>query len=151
MASLTSRPLEVPEGSSAAALGPAVCVRPCRYGRGVFATRKIHKDELFDWAPVVRAPWPAHERPEVNTTMMSDYVYAWVDGGGPQHEDVVASALGLGSMYNHSFEPNALYVRRKDENRLDYVALRDIEAGEEILINYNGNPTDRTPLWFPTF
>jgi SET domain-containing protein len=28
------------------------------------------------------------------------------------------------------------------------VALRDIEAGEEVTTNYNGNPDNLKPVWF---
>jgi SET domain-containing protein len=28
--------------------------------------------------------------------------------------------------------------------------VRDIEAGEEITINYNGDWNNPTPVWFPT-
>ena len=35
-----------------------------------------------------------------------------------------------------------------DEHLIHFVALRDIAAGEEIVMNYNGEPTDLTPVWF---
>jgi SET domain-containing protein len=32
---------------------------------------------------------------------------------------------------------------------MEYKALRDIKKGEEILVNYNGEPDDKTPIdWF---
>ncbi len=59
-----------------------------------------------------------------------------------------AIVLGYGSIYNHSYVPNVLYFRKFDERVMEYVALRIIAAGEEITINHNGNPDDRTPVWF---
>ncbi len=30
------------------------------------------------------------------------------------------------------------------------IAYRDIEAGEEITVNYNGSPDNQSPIWFDT-
>ena len=160
MVTIESQPVTLPEGEEKEYTYP-VCVRPSKYGRGVFAVRRIRAGELFDTAPMVRSLWPSDDTPAMNETMLSDYVYAWIHSSREAAEDTpaeelampeyVASALGFGSYYNHSFTPNAVYVRRKPEDLMDYVALRDIEAGEEILVNYNCDPSDTTPLWFPTF
>jgi SET domain-containing protein len=56
--------------------------------------------------------------------------------------------LGNGSLYNHSFNPNAEYLRRTSDKVMDYVAIKDIEAGEEITINYNGITKSMDPVWF---
>lgn len=56
----------------------------------------------------------------------------------------MAIAFGFGSLYNHSYQPNARYVKRIAERTLDYVAIRDIQCGEEITVNYNGRPGCRT-------
>jgi SET domain-containing protein len=73
--------------------------------------------------------------------VLGDLPYNWGDGGE-------ALVMGYGSFYNHSYQPNAGYVRRYDQLTIEYVALRDIAAGEEITVNYNGTPHDRTPVWF---
>ncbi|MDP2815212.1 MAG: hypothetical protein Q8O19_00860, partial [Rectinemataceae bacterium] len=36
-----------------------------------------------------------------------------------------------------------------EDHRMDFYALRDIEAGEEIVVNYNGAPDNMTPLRIP--
>jgi len=160
MSTLESHPAPLPEGSPETYESP-VCVRKSKYGRGVFARRKIMKGELFDFAPIVRSLWPEIEHPEIEETMISDYIYAWIHSSRETAENTpseelsmpeyVGSAQGFGSYYNHSFEPNAIYVRRKNLDFLDYIALRDIEPDEEILINYNGDPADKSELWFPVF
>ena len=160
MSKLESRPVDLPEGAAESYESP-IYVGKSKYGRGVFARRKILKGQLFDFAPMVRSLWPSDGHPELNETMISDYVYAWIHSSRETAEstpaeelampEYVASAQGFGSYYNHSYEPNALYVRRKHQDLLDYIAIRDIEPGEEILINYNGDPEDKAPLWFPTF
>lgn len=161
MVTIESKPVELlPEGEEGAGMYP-VAVGASKYGRGVFATRRIRAGELFDTAPMVRSLWPSAAAPAMDATMLSDYVYAWIHSSREAEADTpaeerampeyVASALGLGSYYNHSFAPNAVYVRRKPADLLDYVALRDIAPGEEIFVNYNCDPNDTTPLWFPTF
>ncbi|MFM8476053.1 MAG: SET domain-containing protein-lysine N-methyltransferase [Planctomycetaceae bacterium] len=58
-----------------------------------------------------------------------------------------AIALGFGSLYNHSYSPNARYddVGRQIK---EYKALRDIQKGEEITINYNGSEDCMDPVDF---
>lgn len=108
-------------------------------GRGVVAARPIAKGELIETAPVVVVD--KVQRAHVERTVLDHYVYDWSN-------DALAVALGVGSLFNHSYTPNALYVKRFDESELAYFALDDIEAGDEITVNYNGTPTDLTPLWF---
>lgn len=110
-------------------------------GRGVFAKRKIPSGEVIESTPVI--VFPKSQWKYIEKTNINSYCYYW----GNELEDG-AIALGLGSMYNHSYEPNAKYVRRIDRRTMDYVAIRDIEEGEEITINYNGPPDDTSPVWF---
>jgi uncharacterized protein len=107
-------------------------------GRGVFARHTIPAGVLFEQAPVIVVPTGQWER--ADKTILFEYFFAWGDHS--------AIALGYGSLYNHSYHPNARYVKRLDEQLIDFYALRTIEAGEEILINYNGDPADDSPLWF---
>jgi hypothetical protein len=133
--SLTALPSD--EGA-AVDLPVRVVVTPGK-GRGVVATRRIHEGERFDRAHVLVVE--ADQVPHVERTVLDFYVYAWND-------ERLAVALGVGSLYNHSYRPSARYLKRFDDVVIDYVALRDIEAGEEITINYNGRPDDQTPMWF---
>ena len=64
--------------------------------------------------------------------------------------DPFAIALGYGSLYNRSWDPNARYDHDHDADVVSYSAVRRIERGEEITINYTGDPTGRTALWFDT-
>jgi len=59
-----------------------------------------------------------------------------------------AIALGYGSLYNHSFNPNAYYITNIENDSIDFYSGMDIQKGEEILINYNGDPDDQSPIWF---
>lgn len=104
-------------------------------GRGVFARRRIPLGTEFERVPVVLVTWDQIEESELQY-----YVYTW-------HRNKVAMALGYGSLYNHSYAPNARYV---DVGRLTkaFVALRDIAPGEEITVNYNADPHDRSDVGF---
>jgi uncharacterized protein len=109
------------------------------FNRGVFATEDIPKGTLIHEAPVV--PYPNVEHILIQETALADYVYEY----GKNHSAVV---LGYGMLFNHSFTPNATYDINFDQHTFDYYAYRDITAGEEIFINYNGEVDDETPLWF---
>jgi hypothetical protein len=107
-------------------------------GRGVFSDSPIPADALIERAPVIVVPtgqWELMER-----TVLIDYYFAW--------QEHSALALGFGSLYNHSYTPNARYRKLFAEQMIEIVALRTIHASEEILINYNGDPQDDSPLWF---
>lgn len=110
-------------------------------GRAMFATKKIRKGELIERAPVIVIPkeqWPDGEK-----TVMSDYAFDW-----GKHDEHAAIALGYISIYNHSYTPNAYLEQQLDELMMEIIALEDIAPGEEITINYNGDPKKRDPLWF---
>lgn len=108
-------------------------------GRGVFARRPIKEGDVIERVPVLVLP--DGDENEVDTWQgIAGYCFVWGKG-------TVALALGYGSLYNHSYRPNARY---DDVGRMTkvFTALRDIEPGEEITINYNGDPDDRTPVGF---
>lgn len=110
-------------------------------GRGVFATAPIRAGETFERAPVIVSPaaeWSALQR-----TVLFHHTFSW--GPGLEH---AAIALGYGSLFNHSYSPDARFILRLDALLIDFVALRDLAPGEEIFVNYHGDPTDRDPLWF---
>ncbi|HTQ05068.1 MAG TPA: SET domain-containing protein-lysine N-methyltransferase [Polyangiaceae bacterium] len=110
-------------------------------GRGVFARRRIVAGERFERAPVLVIP--AKEWANAEKTAINDYCFCW-----GERDEHAALALGLGSLLNHSFEPNAVFVRDLAAACIDFVALRDVLPGEELTVNYNEDPSDRSPLWF---
>jgi SET domain-containing protein len=56
-------------------------------------------------------------------------------------------ALGYGSLYNHSYHPNARYDDRGEQTMV-FTAIQDIAPGDEITVNYNAEPLDQSPLGF---
>lgn len=108
-------------------------------GRGVFARRSIQAGTVFEQVPVIVLP--AEEALEsTENSVLASYVFDW-------GANTVAVALGFGSMYNHSYSPNARYDDEGRQTKV-FTALRDIEEGEEITINYNGHEEDLTPVGF---
>lgn len=107
-------------------------------GRGVVATEAIASGETVERSPVLPISMETSERPG-----LSDYAFAWgedVPGLAPGKE--CAIGLGFLGLYNHATPSNARLLRHYDENEMSIVALRDIEAGEELTIDYD------IPLWF---
>ena len=112
-------------------------------GRGVFASERITNGSLIEQCPVV-ALEDVKDRARLRKTGLVNYYFLWGD-----KRDRAAICLGWGSVYNHSFTPNARYEKVMEDSRMDFYALRDIEAGEEIVVNYNGAPDNMTPLRIP--
>ncbi len=116
---------------------PSIEVREsAHHGLGVHARAPIAEGELIERAPVVLlSPQEAAACPTVGRNC-----FVWSD-------TEVALTMGYGSFYNHSYEPNAEYDDVRGPAKL-FRALRDIQAGEEITVNYNGDPGDLGPVGF---
>jgi hypothetical protein len=94
------------------------------HGRGVIAIAGIASGETIEVCPIL-------ELAEGEASgLLDDYIVSLEEGRAG-----VALLLGYGSLYNHSDEPNAEYIVEADD-AYSFVALRDIEAGEQITISY---------------
>ena len=110
-------------------------------GRGVFALVDFKEGDIIEAAPVLNIT--VAERKLLEKTIFAYYMYPW------RSTRSGALALGYGSIYNHSFDPNADWKQNFKTNNMVYQALRPIKKGEEITVNYNGEPDDLTPIeWF---
>ena len=109
------------------------------HGRGIFATKKIRKNELIERCPIL--PLTKAEIRLLEKTCLVNYYFEWGKDGG-------AIALGYGSLYNHSYLPNGRYEYSLDEQHLEFFAEETIQQGEEILVNYNGDVWNQDPVWF---
>ena len=110
-------------------------------GRGVFTSQTIEKGSLIELAPVIVLP--KKDMKLIHETHLHDYYFRWNEGWVD-----CAIALGYGSLYNHSFQPNARFECDFGNKTLDIYCHKNIEAGTEITINYNGEIDNQTPLWF---
>jgi GNAT superfamily N-acetyltransferase len=105
-------------------------------GRGVFASGFLAAGELIDESPVVVVP--ASELEHLDRTVLENYYFVWGRDG--------ALLLGKMSFCNHTYTPNAVFHCDMARQTIRFVALRDIQVGNEITINYNGDPEDLSPL-----
>lgn len=111
------------------------------HGKGVFAARDIEPDEVIEVCPILL--FPKEELPHIRQTVLDDYYFDWGEKG-----EWYALCLGYGSLYNHSYEPNAEYGMDFEAQTIDFYCIKHISAGEEIFINYNGDVDNRERVWF---
>lgn len=110
-------------------------------GRGVFASQNIKAGEVIEICPVLEIP--GSEIDFLKKTLLINYYFMW-----GKAEEKRAICLGFGSLYNHSYEPTATYMKYLESETIHFNAIKDIHKGEEITVNYNhGNPNDKSPLW----
>jgi len=110
-------------------------------GRGVFTSQSIDKGEVIEVCPVLIIP--KAELPIIHKTVLHDYYFLW----GEKMEEC-AIALGFGSIYNHELHPNANFILDIYNKTIDIEAIKAISAGEEITLNYHGEPGNEDELWF---
>lgn len=110
-------------------------------GRGVFAARAIREGEMVEVCPVIDLV--PGDLENINETNLVTYLFYHGKELG-----AAFIALGFGSIYNHSYQPNAEYEIFEALKKMEFRALKNINKDEEILVNYKRNSTDKTPLWF---
>ena len=110
-------------------------------GRGVFTEFSLPANTIIEVAQAVTLS--AADREQIDKTVLQDYIFEW---GNEQQE--CAMALGLVPIYNHSYDSNCTYIMQYDTQEFIIQTVKEIKAGEELTINYNGEPDDETPLWF---
>lgn len=110
-------------------------------GQGVFTLGIIPSGAVIEIAPVI--VMDSEDRLLLDRTLLHDYIFEW---GADKTQ--CCMALGYVSIYNHSYVSNAEYEMDYDSNTIKITAMRNIDQGEEIFINYNGNWNDETPVWF---
>ncbi len=101
-------------------------IRDTKIGRGVFAIEKILAGEIVTSDPVVVLQGDDFD--SILKTRLKDYYFEWLDGA--------CIVFGPGSMFNHAYVSSVEYTPDVESSRMHFVAIRDIEAGEEIKINY---------------
>ncbi len=114
-------------------------------GRGLFAKKNIAKGETIDVAHILlisNNDWDL-----IEDTVLSNYTFEWDDPKCiGEYESAVS--LSVSQLINHSYDPNVKYVYDYKNKCIEYITLRDISKGEEITVNYNGEPFDKTPVGF---
>jgi uncharacterized protein len=103
-------------------------------GRGVIAQAPIKKGQWFDCAPVLVIP----ESDLSVHAVLNCYVYFWMFNPAMRY----GVAFGNGSLYNHHPHNSAEFKLDYENKCVCYRAVRDIEKGEEIFINYDYDDED---------
>ena len=114
-----------------------VGVSPTLGIRGLLATRDIAIGEVIECCPVVLLP--AAQEPLIEQTALGNYYFRWDDA-------YYAFSFGYGSLYNHSYHANVLYERDFERKAITFTAVKPIQCGEEMTVNYNGDPDNQTLL-----
>lgn len=109
-------------------------------GRGVFAGQAWQVGDVIEVCPVITLS--EADRVVIDKTSLYNYYFIW----GP-NEKQAAIALGYGSLYNHSATPNAQFITDLATNSIIIECIKDIAAGEEVLIKYVDDESD-IKLWF---
>lgn len=105
--------------------------------RGLLAARDIRAGEIIERCPVVLIP--VTQEDALEATALANYYFLWTD----EH---YAMALGYGSLLNHSYSANACFERDFEHNIMVFRTAKMVRQGEELTINYNGDPDDDTPI-----
>lgn len=110
-------------------------------GKGVFTKEKIAAHTLIEESPVIVMNAP--ERILLDKTLLHDYIFEW---GNDKSQ--CGMALGFVPIYNHSYASNCEYFMDFGEEIIQIKTVREIKAGEELTINYNGDWNDKKKVWF---
>lgn len=110
-------------------------------GKGVFTAQPIPINTTIEISPIIL--FNADERKMIEKTKLYNYIFEW-------GEDKLQAALGMGyiSMYNHNYQANCEYDMDYENETMSIKTIRNIDAGEELFINYNATHNDKTPIWF---
>ncbi len=115
-------------------------------GRGVFTSEAIAEEDIIEICPLIIVP--KEQIPFLDKTILYDYYFLL-----PDDSEKACFPLGYGMLYNHHPKPNAEVVFDLENNFIQIHCIQDIEAGEEIFINYQNNTVDDEipDLWFEVF
>lgn len=122
---------------------PGIVIRHTPYkGNGVFTEKEIARGTEVEVSPVI--VMTAEERKLLDQTLLHDYIFEWHPGG----RSMCCMAQGYISVYNHSDSANCEYFMDYDGKTMSVKTMRDVLAGEELTINYNGDWNSKKPVWF---
>ncbi len=110
-------------------------------GRGVFTDKKIAANTVVEIAPVIVMPEVA--RKILDQTLLHDYIFEWGDD-----KKQCCMALGYVALYNHAYQSNCEYEMNFNKQLITITTVKDVKAGEELCINYNGDWNSNKKLWF---
>lgn len=107
-------------------------------GRGVYAPCKLSANTLLEKSPILLFNADEYASHDLSNTLLGSYTFTWQAGAQ-------ALCLGLGSLFNHSPNPNVSFKKDSVNGLMEFWTSRPIEAGEELNICYSA---DESKLWF---
>lgn len=108
-------------------------------GWGVFTSEQIEADTVIELSPVILMS--KDERTLIDQTRLYNYIFEW------EHNQC-CMAMGLIPVYNHACPSNCEYFQDYESGTIYIKTVRDIEADEELTINYNGDWDNTNEVWF---
>lgn len=104
-------------------------------GRGLVSTKPIKKGQVYMQVEILE--FNRKDSNMLDKTLLGSYVY---DLGAGRS----CIALGHGCLFNHSDQENTdfNFVKKQGRLMIQYKALRNIKAGEQLFINYGYNPAE---------
>ena len=112
-----------------------------RKGRGIYTRERIPTGTVIEVAPVI--VMAKEDRISLDNTLLHDYIFEW-----GKEKDKCCMALGLIPIYNHSYKSNCEYFMDFEDNSIFVKTVCNIEKGEELTINYNGEWNNPQKVWF---
>ncbi len=111
-------------------------------GRGVYTTIELNKGDLIEICPIIK--FPQGQLEHIDKSVLFDYYFLWEEDG---YQGCVA--LGYGSIYNHSSEPNAIVIFDYTDSTIKIECSQKVNIGDELLIDYTGDGIrTEDQLWF---
>ncbi|WP_153798866.1 SET domain-containing protein [Foetidibacter luteolus] len=110
-------------------------------GRGVFTTKNIAANTVLEISPVIVLT--VQERKDIEKTKLFHYIFEW-----GKTRKLGCMALGYVSMYNHDYASNCEYEMDFEARLMTIKTVKAVKKGEELCINYNADPNDKTLVWF---
>lgn len=101
-------------------------------GLGVFATEVILEGEIIEECYLITLPI----KPNEPSSLLNDYRFEW-PVGDEMKEHVIP--LGYGCIYNHNDNNNAEWRNHPRYKMFQFVAIKEIQPGEEICTYYGGD------------
>ena len=115
-------------------------------GRGVFSSVNLPTDLVVEISPVI--VMSSEERKLLDKTLLHDYIFEWSAEKDNPMAIGCCMSFGYVAVYNHSYTSNCEHEMDFDEGVIRIKTIREIKAGEELFINYNGVWNNDKPLWF---
>ena len=110
-------------------------------GRAVYCLHDIAEGSLIEICPVIVVP--PKDTLAIHNSILHDYYFMW-----DMEAKSSAIALGYGSLYNHSDQPNAEFLIDRTTTEIKIMAIQDVTAGTEITLDYIAAKDEGISLWF---